>query len=376
MKLIKNRNYQSFLTPAIYVFITTRIPLLILALFFIGFSQTSGNISFYDAFSQWDGQWYLKVAKEGYHWIGPTVQANVAFFPLYPLSAKIISLITGNLELSFIIVSHVSFFIFLVFSYKISKLFSSEKLAFRSIWYLAIFPLSFVFSVIYGESLFFMLCSGSLYYAYKNKWTAAAIFGFLATLTRFSGLVLLPTLLYYYFKTKKIHKFTEIIKLFIIPLGVIFFSFYLWIKVGDFWAYFHVLKAWRIVYQNPALTILSTFSMIQTLPKIHYFTALGVLDLSIFVFFIILLILSYKRLPRELFLFSTLIFLTYVFKSWDPRFFYSLGSTNRYLFEAFPLFFTLAKLGKNKLFDLTYTTLSLIFLGILSLSFFAGKWVL
>lgn len=375
MKLFQKLKGKRYLFDIFYVFLATRLTIFILPILFSGFTDFTGNMTLMDVLSQWDGQWYLRVAKEGYHWSGPDVQANVAFFPLYPLLAKVLSLLTGNLELSFFIVSLVSFFIFLIFLYKIAQEHFDKDTGFRTIWYLSIFPLSFVFSIFYTESLFMMLTAGAIYFAYKKKWMFAVLFSILSTLTRLSGLVLLPTLTYYYFKSNKKYKLSEIIQISAIPMGIILFSIYLKFKVGDYLAFVHVLKAWHIVYQNPFLTLLSTLGLINSLPPFNYFTAIAILDLFLFIFFVSLLILSYRRLPRELFLYCFLIFLLYIFKSWDPAFFYPLGSMNRYLYEAFPLFLTLAKLGKNRLFDLTYTTFSLTLLGLLSLSFFSGKWV-
>jgi len=375
LKFIRIIRKKSFLHDILYIFLATRIAIFFLALFFIGFSNVDRNITLYDAFSQWDGQWYLKVATEGYHWNGPYTQANVAFFPLYPLTAKILSLATHNLELSFLIVSNVSYFIFLIFLYKITNFFYDRETSIRTVWYLSIFPLSFIFSIFYNESLFLMMVAGAIYFAYKKRWSVAVLFAILGALARGAGLVLLPTLLFYYFKSSKKYKFSELIQILMIPVGIMLFSIYLWFKVGDFLAYIHILKAWKILYQNPLITIASTFELIKILPKYNYFTALSIFDLIILVFLFILLILSYKRLPKELFLFSILIFIFYISKSWDPTFFYPMGSTNRYLFEAFPLFLTLAKLGKNKFIDVSYVAFSLIFLGILSLSFFSGKWV-
>lgn len=375
MKLIKKVKSKSYLLDILYVFFSTRIALFLLALLFMGFADPGRNIKLAEAFSAWDGQWYLRIAKEGYHWNGPDIQANVAFFPLYPLVAKIVSLIFGNLEFSFFVVSHISFFIFLIFLYKIAKEHFGRDICFRAIWYLSIFPLSFVFSIFYSESLFLMLSSGAIYFAYRKKWTVAVLFSIFATLTKLAGLVLLPTLFFCYLRINKKYKLSDLIQMMIIPLGTLLFSVYLHFKVGDLLAFLHVLKAWHILWQNPLITLASTFELIKSIPKDSYFTALSIFDLTTLVSFFILLILSYKRLPKELFLFSLLIFIFNIFKSWDPTFFYPLGSTNRYLFEAFPLFLILAKFGRSKLFELTYTTLSLIFLGILSLSFFSGKWV-
>lgn len=375
MKIFNNLKNKRYLFDIFYVFLATRMAIILLPLLFIGFADSSRNITLMNALSQWDGQWYLKVASEGYHWNGPDIQANVAFFPLYPLLAKALSLLIGNLELSFLIISHVSFFVFLIFLYKIAAEHLNQIERFRTVWFISIFPLSFVFSIFYTESLYMILTAGAIYFSFKKKMTLAVLFSILSTLTRLSGLILFPTLAYYYFKNTKKYKLLDIIQLLTIPLGVILFSIYLKFKVGDYLAFYQVLGAWRIVYQNPFMTILSTLGMLGSLQIFNYFSAIAIFDLILLIFFTILLFLSYKRLPEELFLYSLLVFLLYIFKSWDPTFFYPLGSMNRYLYEAFPLFFTLAKFGKNRLLELTYTTISLIFLGILSLSFFSGRWV-
>lgn len=375
MKKGTNKHIQIRFDSVTIFFIVTRSILILLALFFIGFSGTDRTISLSKALSQWDGKWYTQIATEGYHWSGPTHQANVAFFPLYPLLAKGLSFIIGNLEFSFFLVSHISFYFFLVFLMRIAKLYLNKEDSDRTIWYVAIFPLSFVFSLFYSESLFMMLCAGSIYFAYKKNWNSSVIFALLSVLTRLAGIVLLPTLLYYYLNSTRRYTLQTVLKILCIPIGLILFCVYLNYKVGDPFAFYHVLTSWHIVYQNPFLTVLSVFSLLSKIHSYNYFSALGAFDLITLSFFFILLMLSYKRLPRELFLFSFLIFLLNIFKSWDPTFFYPMGSVNRYLFEAFPLFLTLAKLGKNKIFDSSYTTFALLLLGILSLAFYSGKWV-
>ena len=45
-----------------------------------------------DSFGRWDAHWYLDVASRGYELRGPlvSVQSNVAFFPLYPFTVRVL----------------------------------------------------------------------------------------------------------------------------------------------------------------------------------------------------------------------------------------------------------------------------------------------
>ena len=55
---------------------------------------------------------------------------------------------------------------------------------------ISVFPVAFVFSFIYSESLFLLVTLTAFYYARRGSWALAGAAGLMATLTRSSGLLL------------------------------------------------------------------------------------------------------------------------------------------------------------------------------------------
>jgi hypothetical protein len=43
----------------------------------------------FDSWVHWDAGWYLEIIQHGYSYHGPGVAASVAFFPLYPMSLRL-----------------------------------------------------------------------------------------------------------------------------------------------------------------------------------------------------------------------------------------------------------------------------------------------
>src|SRR5690349_16207708 len=46
------------------------------------------------AFTNWDGQWYLRIARDGYSY-DPNQMSSVAFFPAFPLMGRFLAQATG-----------------------------------------------------------------------------------------------------------------------------------------------------------------------------------------------------------------------------------------------------------------------------------------
>jgi Gpi18-like mannosyltransferase len=69
-----------------------------------------------------------------------------------------------------------------------------ERLARRTVLYLAIFPLTFVFALPYAESLFLLLVLGAFVLTWHGRWWWGSVAGALAVLARPVGIALLPAL--------------------------------------------------------------------------------------------------------------------------------------------------------------------------------------
>jgi hypothetical protein len=149
------------------------------------------NHPFLDLWAKWDSQWYIQIAREGY-WYQPLQRSNVAFFPLYPLMIRMVApLAGGNLVLAGFVISHVAFFVALIYLYRLALLELGERAAAqRTLFYLAFFPTSFFFSAVFTESLFLLLAVVTMDCARRQQWLAAGVAGMLAAATRSLGVLL------------------------------------------------------------------------------------------------------------------------------------------------------------------------------------------
>ena len=133
--------------------------------------------------SYWDGVWYRTVAEQGYLLI-PGRQSDPAFFPLFPIVLRALR----GLGLSFlttgILVSNSAFIIGILAFYELSRRLLPADVARTSTLIAAFFPMSFVFSMTYPESLVLAALALALLLALQGRWTLSAVAGAAAALGR------------------------------------------------------------------------------------------------------------------------------------------------------------------------------------------------
>ena len=189
--------------------------------------KTFGFSKFIYSFANFDGVYYLKIAKDGYQ------QFEQAFFPLYPLLIKLITFLTQNYLISGLLISNICFILGLfLFKKYLKKIKQDSPLAFIL---LLLFPTSFFFITVYTESLFFLFLILFFYFFSQKKYFLAAIFGFFASLTRINGvLLIIPFSLIFFQKIK--NKKIDVSFLFyslIVSFGLLTYMLYLLKTTGD-----------------------------------------------------------------------------------------------------------------------------------------------
>jgi len=92
----------------VIIFTASRLVIFLLAGVFIGLFPWVNHISFLQAFSQWDGRWYLEILRNGYWYKGPNIQSPVAFFPLFPLLGKFLTFFGLSAKLSLFLVANLA----------------------------------------------------------------------------------------------------------------------------------------------------------------------------------------------------------------------------------------------------------------------------
>jgi hypothetical protein len=148
----------------------------------------------FGALEAWDGIWYRLIAVHGYLLV-PGRQSDPAFFPLYPLLLKGVGATGLPLAASGLLLSNVLFLgALLAFDALSTELFD-RQLARRATLLLAVFPTTYVCSMIYPESLVLLAYALTGLFAIRRRWGACAVTAAVAALARPEGVLLaLPIL--------------------------------------------------------------------------------------------------------------------------------------------------------------------------------------
>ncbi len=141
----------------------------------------------------WDAGWYLSIVERGY-WFDPRGPSNVAFFPLYPLLTKLVTLATRNPAVAALVVANGAAVAAVVVVWRWAALELGEEAADRSARWMLVYPFAFFLHAAYGESLYLLLATGTLLAARRGGWAAAGTLAGLAAATRPAGVLLLPAL--------------------------------------------------------------------------------------------------------------------------------------------------------------------------------------
>ncbi|MBN1589114.1 MAG: hypothetical protein JW888_06345 [Pirellulales bacterium] len=152
-----------------------------------------------DVATRWDGAWYLGIVTKGYRY-NPERHSSVAFFPAYPLIGAAVRRTTGlPADVALVLVANVclvaSFGLFCRYA---RRRFGeqSDRMTPWSLLAMALFPAAFFMCMVYGESLFLLLCLLAMY-GIECKWRPlliAVVVGF-ATAVRPVGVALIVPLI-------------------------------------------------------------------------------------------------------------------------------------------------------------------------------------
>ncbi len=365
---------EPWATP-LSVFFGSRVALYILVLFFAGFfpGKPGEKPGFIEAFSQWDGAWYLSIATDGYRWPGnPDVQSNVGFFPLYPLLGRLAGWLVGDARWGLFLVSNLSFAFYLYFLYRLTSHDLDQPSASRTVLYAAIFPISFIFSCLYSEATCFALTVAAFYYARLGKWHLAIPLAVLTTLTRLAGLAILFPLAYEYLRQKGLRP--QALLLALIPGGTAGFALYTWVLTGNPLAFALTQKAWFRRFALPWQTLSMGLERLRW-PLGQYVTAIAIVDFASIVLFLGLALLAFKYLPVAYWLYCIPILLISLSTTIDPTKAPPTGSIPRFLMALFPCFMVLGKIGQNPYLDQAIRATFAVLLGVISIYFFSHFWV-
>lgn len=154
----------------------------------------SGGITFSDfleVWKRWDSSHYINIAENGY--MGAVENGEhifLVFYPLYPWLMRCLSIFISDMRLCGILISTICYGIGCIFFYKMTADEFDANTASLATLAISLFPFGFFFGSVMTESLFFAIAPAFLYYVRKHSWSAVALLGFLACLTKVQGLLL------------------------------------------------------------------------------------------------------------------------------------------------------------------------------------------
>ena len=205
-------------------------------------------------FARWDSVWYLAIAGDGYGG-----GAREAFFPLYPIIARVTGLPVGSSLLGGVLASTALLGVALVLLHRLVALDYGRAVARNAVLVTAFVPMSFFFSAVYSESLFLALSVGAIYAARRERWALAGALGALGAMTRSAGvLVLVPLLILYFWDTGTLRQRPrprrpgpDVLWLALVPCGLVAYCAYLGLAGFDALAPFHAQEVWFRSFAGP-----------------------------------------------------------------------------------------------------------------------------
>ncbi len=332
--------------------------------------------------TRWDGQWYLKIATEGYR----ADDGSAAFFPLYPWILKVTGWLAGErYTWSGILLSSLFFLAALVLLHRLVRLDFHAEDASRTVFYLAAFPMAFFFWAIYSESLFLFLAVGALLAARSHRWWWAALAVSLAIWTRTTGLLLLLPLGWELWRAYHPPMPTDprampparpptwhLGSLALPAVSLPGLLMWAWLSFGDPLASLTAQAGWNRGFSWPWETVANAWNAATQMPftfqpENQSWTYLGAL---VFALVVGALSLRWLRGSYSLYLWAGILFPLFSATPRNP-----LLSYPRFLIVLFPAFIALALVGRNRYANQIITWTSLLLLALYTIRFANWYWV-
>lgn len=383
---------------------------------FTGEGYQEGHVYLLDPFMNdqvaWDSEYYLSIALGGYddprspHYtpqgvitspegiqstgisLASATSSNYAFFPFYPLVIRVlafpIQMIGLNpiaaATLAGVLISALGTLGGMLALYDLTHESLGEDGALRAVFYLIIFPTGFFLIQVYTEGLFIGLAFGCLAMLKRQNWLLAALLAIAATMTRAVGVALVIPMFLTWIRTgdwtdlKWRQLFHERFPFWALARGLLLcspvFTFLIW-RFSPWGVKFRYIedKIYErgVLQLGEALFFWSTSFQTMLSGDNPQHTAYYLTEFLGLAIGVIACIATIKTHP-EIGWFS----LAVVLISWGSG---PAQGIHRYILGAPAVFITLARWGRNPVFDRAWTILSILLMGALAMLFAFNMWV-
>lgn len=384
-RLIDWRKWLSALRLILPTYLLIHIAFLLLTLFAPIINFPTGSYAtlplhtLWQSWRRWDTAFYTDIASKGYMKLSLAV-----YFPLYPLLIRSVMPIIHNPFISGVIVSNAAMLVACVVFYQLVREEFGEEQADRSIVYLLLYPAAFFLVTVYTESLFLCLSIFCFYHMRHGRWWLAGFFGFLCTLTRSTGILLMVPFFFEYlrqrqFKLQSLLHF-DLLSNALIPVALCLYGLYNYQHFHDFFAFKDLEARWGRTFHMPWDGFIRVYQILTRPTSLVGFYGLhNLLAISIDLFVLLFIILTFVgpwHFPRTHRVYCIYALIMYIFihcttTSGDMP----LESMIRYLMSIFPIFIIFSIAGKHQNFHRGYMIISGTLLCFLALLFISGRWM-
>lgn len=335
------------------------------------------------AWYHWDAVAYIRVARQGY-----SISADAAFFPLWPALMHVLGTPFGATPAAYywaaLVLANACFYGVLMLLYHLLSGDFTPAVARRAMYYLTFYPYALFFFAGYTESLFLLLCLAVFVLMRRDdmrSWWLAGGAGFLAALTRPTGIVLVIPLAVIAVQRFWLNgdqrarspwwrKLAALAPAALVPAGVGVYMIYLGITKGNPLLFSAVeLANWHRSSAFPGTGIILAVQAIGS----SAVPALNVLDLIFTLLPLGVLAAGWKRLPPHYTIFAVcfaLLTLSLPVAGPEP-----LASAPRYLMVSFPVFVIAALWGAHPRVDRLVMAVSPALLAVNVALFVSHYWV-
>ena len=291
----------------------------------------------YPSYYRWDSSWYTQIAQKGYDF-STVKNSSVAYWPLYPFTIKLLHytrIVDIGYTSTVLSVLYALISVFLLF--RLVRMDYDERTSKSILLVFLLFPSTYFLITGYPESLFVLMTLSSFYFARKNRWMLAGIFGALLALTKPYGFLIIATLLWEYMVSqnwdyKVFFKKINWLPLFLPMVSVVGYMLFNYLKFGTALAFLEAEKTWGRSLSNPIMALLLEAKSYITPPG-KLLTGEGfpyIIYFFSFFFFLWAMKISWKKVRTSYLLFTALSMFTALatgtLTSWDRYMMISVAS--------------------------------------------------
>lgn len=315
----------------------------------------SPDIDWLAFLKSWDGGHFLGIAEHGYKY-----DFQLAFYPLFPISIKLIWIILPiPTQIIGFLLNLIFLIILLKYFKKLIELDFKEVVATRAIIALLLSPVSFFLLLPYSETLFLLLTVLSFYYIRKDRVFFGLLFASLSFVTRPLGLATILAVFYEIYLIRK--SLNPKYLLTFMPFAV--FLVFGWIQTHQKLFFIHTEEYWQRTLALPGQNI------IEAVREVRHSNAIfrPLSELIALFFGLLFTALAFIKLRRSYFIYILLSLMLPLFTS-------KLTSLPRFLLVLFPIFILLG-LIKNRYYFFFIEVASVLGLIYFLNLFLQGAWV-